>query len=360
VLLLGLLGVLGALERHRETRPRPVARDWPFADGHLLRRTPESRFVFKIATVYFLPFYNDQQGGADPSLEAATSRLYDSRRAVLERLRGLGANTIRVPLGSGPWQARDDVYDVGGSTGLVERFAEVVKTADELGMLVMPSWWDATSSSIDFAASYRTSFPMMKAIAERVASFDNVVYEPWNEPRASEWEPWAKAMTATIEFFREELGYRGLLVLDTIDYSWSFSPSWARRLQGVDRAILGYPNLAFANHRYANESTCFCDGVLAAWQEEVGAHVDNFPIVGTEYGYWNRDWLPSPTFSTQLVDHLVEMTRRGFGGYGAFTWFWLDPNTMTKNDLTTLTPFGEIAVRYWQRVADDGSVTASP
>ena len=56
------------------------------------------------------------------------------------------------------------------------------------------------------------------------------------------------------------------------------------------------------------------------------------------------------TMGKQLTDHLLLLTARGFNGYGAFTWNWVDLNTMTRDDLTTLTPFGEIAVSYWGTV----------
>ena len=308
------------------------------------------RFVFKIATVYFLPFYLDGKNGADPSVARSTERLYANRVQVLSRIKELGGNTIRVPLGRAVYIAGEDPYKIGGPEGLLARLATLTSDADRLGLKVMPSWWDSTGAGKDFAQDYSKSFPMMGDVVKEIGHHRNVVVEPWNEPNGIDWGAWEKVMTETVRFFRTEAGYSDLLILDTINYSWSFSPRFATKLQNVDEQLLGIGNLAFGNHRYANADTCFCDKVLKAWDDEVGDHVGTYPIVGTEYGNWNRDWAPSPLWSKQLTDHLLLLTARGFNGYGAFTWNWVDLNTMTRDDLTTLTPFGEIAVSYWGTV----------
>jgi hypothetical protein len=59
-------------------------------------------------------------------------------------------------------------------------------------------------------------------------------------------------MTEVVSFWRDELGHDGVLLLDTIDYSWNFDPQVAQRLLDHDADPLGgAPAIVFANHRYA-------------------------------------------------------------------------------------------------------------
>ncbi len=90
----------------------------------------------------------------------------------------------------------------------------------------------------------------------------------------------------------------------------------------------------FANHRYANASTCFCGAEQSSWQSEIGANVATFPILGTEYGWFNHQGAPHPTWNNQLFAYLAQpAVPAGLNGAIAFVWHWVDDNSMTTPDV---------------------------
>jgi len=205
----------------------------------------------------------------------------------------------------------------------------------------MFTWWDALTHGSEWPHRYEESFEFMRAVDERVGDEPNVMIEPMNEPREITWHEWVEATSATVRFWRDELDYDGVLVLDTIDWSWSFDPDAADELLELDTELLGRPNLLFAIHRYANDRTCFCDDEREEWDRTVGRYIDEYPIIVTEVGNFNEGRPPQPEWVEEFVGHLVtDGVDSGLNGVLAFTWQWEDPNTMTEPDGVSLTPFG--------------------
>ena len=308
-------------------------------DGNLLRYPAGDRFLLRGVTAYLMPFYATD-GRPDEGLRWTAGRNFENRAEIFESMRDHGINTVRVPLAREAYDT--DFYDLGGRDGYLARLADIVDAAAEEDLFVIFTWFDSLGMAETFPDRYREVFPMMREVREHLGEADNVLYEPFNEPHEVSWDDWEPAMIDTVTFWREELSYEGVLFLDTIEWSWSFDPEPADALLEADEALLGSPNVVFANHRYANQSQCFCDDELAAWEEEVGQHVSDYPIAGTEYGYYNHEGPPVPRWNTELFRHLRAKEADGFNGTAAFVWDWNDWNDMTEGDMVTLNAHGRI------------------
>ncbi len=306
-------------------------------DDNLLVDSSGDRVVLLGSTLYAFPFYLSD-GWIDWPVMVESRRNVEHLDAILDRMAELGLDTIRVPLGTEAW--KEHIYSLT-TVEWLDRIERIVAEAADRGIHVMFTWWDSLTRGSEWPQRYEESFEFMRAVDRRVGGEANVMFEPMNEPRQISWDEWVEATSATVRFWREDLGYDGVLVLDTINWSWSFDPDVADELLQLDTELLGEPNLLFAIHRYANDSTCFCGDELVHWEDTVGQHIDEYPIVVTEIGNVNEGFPPQPQWVDQFVDHLVnEGVDDGLNGVLAFTWRWQDENSMTDWDGVNLTPFG--------------------
>lgn len=311
-------------------------------DGVLLQ-AGEDRFVLAGASAYVLPFYEGRNGGRDEALAETTQRSYAQREQMLARMKASGVNTLRVPVALAGYA--DDVYGLGGPDGYLERLKNVVSAAADHDIRVIVGWWDSHSTGAAWLETYRDSFPMMRDVREALRPWSSVMYEPFNEPHDVSWEQWEPVMTDVVGYWRGELDYDGVLFVDTIDYSWSFDPQVAQRIMDSDAGLRGGTSaVVFANHRYANNQTCFCDAEQAEWQEEVGKYVGEFPIAGTEYGRWTGpDFEPQERWNEQFAAYAADVAvPAGLNGYVAFVWDWVDENSMTTGDGQRLNAYGQL------------------
>jgi hypothetical protein len=289
------------------------------------------------STLYAFPFYLSD-GWVDWPVMVESRRNVEHLDQILDRMAEFGFDTIRVPLGTDAWA--EHIYALTTEEWL-DRIERIVADAAERDIHVMFTWWDALTWGSEWPQRYDESFEFMRAVHERVGDEPNVMIEPMNEPREITWDEWIEATSATVRFWREDLGYDGVLILDTINWSWSFDPDAADELIDLDTDLLGEPNLMFAIHRYANDRTCFCDDELEQWERSVGRHIGDYPIIVTEVGNVNEGFPAQPQWVDQFVDHLVtDGVDRGLNGVLAFTWRWQDENSMTEWDGVNLTAFG--------------------
>ncbi|HSL60114.1 MAG TPA: cellulase family glycosylhydrolase, partial [Acidimicrobiales bacterium] len=284
------------------------------------------RFVMLGSTLYALPFYLSGDW-TDGGLSEETRRISANLEPILDRMVDEGLNTVRIPLGTEAWES--DAYAITPDEWL-DRVERITVAAAERDMYVMVAWWDAAQWGQSWPERHEESFPMMRAVHERVGGYDNLVVEPMNEPNRVSWEEWRTATSSTMRFWREDLGYDGPLVINTPGWSWTFDPNEADRITALDAEILGEPNVAFANHRYANDNDCFCGDERDTWVDEVGRYITDYPMLVTEIGNFNGDWEPEPRWVDQFASHLVrDRLPDGLDGILVFTWRWSDPITMT-------------------------------
>jgi hypothetical protein len=297
------------------------------------------RYVIVGVTAYLLPFYEGEPGAPDASLEQ-NRRLVDARAGEwFAAMHAHGFNTVRMPL---TWQP--DIMALYGyqPQEYAQRVRELVRMAHESGLTVILCWFDSTGLGAGLKDRYRDAFPAMKQIYTLVKDTPGVLLEPFNEPNDMDWPTWLRIWGDVVDFVRRDLEYDGVLIVDTIDYSWSFSPQAAKELQSRDRRIRGTAQLMFANHRYANTNTCFCGTERSKWESEVGRYTNDFPILGSEYGNYNEGMGPSAAWMRDLLHHLVTVAiPRGMNGAVAFVWHWVDPNSMTSSSGLELNDYGK-------------------
>ncbi|HSK28129.1 MAG TPA: cellulase family glycosylhydrolase, partial [Jiangellales bacterium] len=336
VLALAALSVAPGAARDLASAPRGTD-EVPHlvVQGTVLREAGGERFVVAGAADYLLPFYAADDGGPDPAVLEYTERSFRSRDAAFEEMRRAGINLVRVPLGPGPYV--DDVYGLGGKQGYLRRLEQVLDSAHRAGLVVLLGWWPDEQDLTDAGWSQRL-LSMMADVAGLVGDRPGVMIEPVNEPALDDWPSWSGAMTDLLTFWREDLAWRGVLVVDTPGFSWSLAVGPVRRLLAVDGRLLGGdPQLLVANHRYANDEECFCGDTLDEWVAEIGQHVDEVPVLGTEYGWFNAGFPVSDRWNQELFDHLATVAvPAGLNGAVAFLWSWVDPNSMTLEDGMTL------------------------
>ena len=311
--------------------------------GARLELTSRQRFVMRGVIIYAMPFY-ETDSKADPALASVTEQAYANRRAIFARVKALGFNTVKIPISAEIYAS--DPYGLGGPNGYLARLRTIVDAATSEGLYVVLGWWDALGEGYSVLKEYPSQFPMMKAVAHLFRDNPDVVYEPFNEPNQINWDQWVVMSEKMVQYWRATIGYRGVIIADTKDYSFNFDPTYVGALIRYDGALLGKPNLLIANHRYPNRHTCFCGASFAGWESLVGQYIGRFPLLGSEYGIFNPigpvelSW--GESFLTYLKDKAIPM---GFNGALIFVWNWVDPNTMTNLTTGKLTAWGKTAVR---------------
>lgn len=236
-------------------------------------------------------------------------------------VKALGANTVRVVLGSGKrWGPSTDVADVI-SLCKQNRLICVLEVHDTTGY-----GEEGTAASLDEAVDYWIS--QKNAL---VGQENHVVINIGNEPIGNvNAGQWTAATTAAITKMRAN-GFEHLLMVD--------GPNWGQDWQYVMRdnaqAILDADsrhNTVLSIHMYAVFNTA------AAITDYLDRFEDNgWPLVIGEFGW---------RFNANEVDHetiLAESQARGLGYLG---WSWsgnTDPilDMATSFDPTRLTTWGE-------------------
>jgi len=305
------------------------------------------RFIVLGANMYLLPFYTRDDGTPDPDLARVSASGLANLDALFSRVAAEGFNSVRVPIGLATFGSTP-----ASTQAAVSQIVKIARTAEAHGLYAIFSWFDATALGASFPRHYSESFPSMAAVAAQVRTMKNVIIEPYNEPNNVSWHDWEAAMSQTLRYWRTNLDYKGILIVDTIDWSWNFDPGSARRLQRLDINLLGGadPQIVFANHRYATTNACFCSAEAQDWTSKIEHYVKSFPIVGTEYGNFSDTGPPQPGWVSQFLTHLSDSSvPRGLDGFIAFVWNWVDANTMTTTT-GALTPYGQQVVDAVHRV----------
>ncbi len=309
--------------------------------GHLLTTASGDRFVIRGVTIYALPFYV-VDGRPDPQLAAVTDSAYANRASMFATLKALGYNTVRIPLQASVVAA--DPYGLGGMRGYLDRLQAFVDAATGAGLYVDVSWWDAFNEGASLPGDYTAEFPMMKAVVDRFSDDPRVIYEPFNEPNGISWDQWIVTFERVLLYWRGSLGYRGVIIADTPNWSWDFDPTYAAALIRYDRALLGSPNLMIANHRYPNGNQCFCGTDRSMWVSTVGQYADRYPLVGTEYGVSDGYGPPEVSWGPSFLTYLTDVSiPQGFNGGITFVWNWIDANSMTSPPGGAMTTWGASA-----------------
>ncbi len=213
--------------------------------------------------------------------------MYNNRAAIATTLKSWGVNYVRMRLYAHEWN--------GASTAA--RAVTVQKAVDwrnilrARGILTCFCWWDALDGPYAGAlwdTEYTRSFAMMSAVAAAMGNDEHTFYEPFNEPNNVSNAQWDTATRATVAHFRNTIGYKGLLVVDTNQWSHLYDDTLMTGIETYDATLTGTgrANVAFARHDYGNEYSGHTWNA-ATWAAENGGSARKHVIVQTEYGVYN-------------------------------------------------------------------------
>lgn len=306
--------------------------------GIQLQDRAGDRVILTGATHYLIPFYPSSTGGVDPALEEYTNRSFAIKDKAFAEMKRLGMNTVRVPVSLTGWV--DDPYGIGGKDAYMRRLEAIIDSAIGNDLYVVIVWFGGRVQP--GTAAYDAFAEMSERVAELAKDRPEVIIEPINEPVEEASPEWVSQTELLLQLWREDLGYRGLMIIDTPYWSWSFDPDAATEVLERDSDLLGESRVLFANHRYANFSDSFVEEDMEAWDDEILTNVRLFPILGGEYGWYTVGFPTSFEWNTEFFQHLAAVAiPEGMNGAMAFAWHWVDDNSMTTDDGLTINHRGK-------------------
>jgi hypothetical protein len=227
-------------------------------------------------------------------------------------------------------------------------------------MYFMVCSWDALDgawSDARWAGNGWRVHQLFRDIRAALGDDPRVIYEVTNEPNNVSWADWDANMRGSISYFREQLGYRGLLVIDPIWWANSgtggegYDDARYSALEAYDAARpgMGSHQLAFAKHDYAN-SYPNKTWNAAAWAAAQGGAQTKHLIFETEFGNYNGD--PSTVSDSWSAGAASFFAGRfsaqpNYVGAAAFVFgAWWDANALTAANNTSTTTWGSSARRF--------------
>ena len=311
------------------------------------------RVNFKGINVWGLPDSVTLNSGSGTQHHA---NQYAARNTIASTIKSWGGSMVRM-------RVLADAYNSAPSTNTANltkaQFIQRVKDWRDAvvaqGMYFMPCSWDALDGAFSGATWAGNGFRVHQMFADIYAALGNdpmVIYEITNEPNNVTWDQWQTNMLASITYFRETIGYKGVLVIDPIWWANSgiggqgYDDTRYTTLETHDAAragMNGKHQLVFAKHDYAMH---YANKVWSAtsWANSGAGNQTKHLIFETEYGNYNGSpTTVDDTWAAQAA-HFFS-TWQGFQsnyvGGAAFVWgAWTDANALTAVNNTTPTTWG--------------------
>lgn len=293
---------------------------------------PRTRLVLRGVTVW---------GIRDYITTAFAQQQHDNRAAICATIKRWGGNHIRLRV------LADEYVHLRymGTKGTYLRWVkDWVQAAKAAGLYTYISWWDprdsqsGQNSRAHWATKYSFAFPMMTDVYRSLklpGGGDDpwVFYEPFNEPNNVTAAQWLVAMQATVKHWRA-LGFQGVLVIDTTNFSHDFVDADMVTLERWDSTLTRSRrhNLAFAHHDYCDDYPGFrFDPAL--WRSVTGGASARHVILESELGNSNGPHF-NATWSRQIGTFFraAAFVRPNVAGVTGFLFGpWYDRNAMSKD-----------------------------
>lgn len=168
-----------------------------------------------------------------------------------------GMNVVRLHMSVSWWlnNYAGTLYWGGTDTGFRDAMIETVRIAEEEGIYVVPDFY------LDADGSDQTGYPFPSAalsnrqdfvdlwvdVATRLGQFDNVLYEPWNEPdpesEGFSMNHWFNTAEAVINAIRA-LGDNHIIIMQ---YGYNGDLWWVKNWEDQGRPT---ENIVFSDHNY--------------------------------------------------------------------------------------------------------------
>ena len=145
---------------------------------------------------------------------------YANRAKVAGTIKSWGANLVRFRVLADDYNSAPSAA-TGNLTKaqIIQRIKDWRDAVVGRGMYFMPCSWDALDGAHSDAAWAGNGSRVHQLFADIHAALGDdpmVIYEVTNEPNNVTWAQWDANMQASIKYFRETIGYKGLLVIDPI------------------------------------------------------------------------------------------------------------------------------------------------
>ena len=284
---------------------------------------------------------------------------YDQRASVASTIKSWGANLVRFRVLADDYNGAPSAA-TGGLTRqqIVQRIKDWRDAVVSRGMYFMVCSWDGLDGAYSDARWAGNGARVHQLFADIHAALGDdpmVIYEVTNEPNNVTWADWDANMRGSIAYFREQLGYSGLLVIDPIWWANSgtggegYDDARYSGLEAYDAARIGSHQLAFAKHDYANEYPGKAwDG--AAWVRAQGGAQTKHLIFETEFGNYNGDpSTVSDSWSAAAASFFAQRFdgQPNYVGAAAFLFgAWWDANALTAANNASTTTWGSSARRF--------------
>jgi hypothetical protein len=283
---------------------------------------------------------------------------YRQRATVASTIKSWGANLVRFRVLADDYNNAPSAA-TGGLTRaqIIQRIKDWRDEVVGRGMYFMLCSWDALDGAYSDAAWAGNGQRVHQLFADIHAALGDdpkVIYEITNEPNNVSWADWDANMRGSIAYFRETIGYHGLLVVDPIWWANSgtggegYDDAAYSGLEAYDAARpgMGSHQLAFAKHDYANSYRGKAwDG--AAWVAAQGGAQTKHLIFETEFGNYNGDpSTVSDSWSAAAARFFAGRfdAQPNYVGAAAFLFgAWWDANALTATNNTSATTWGSSA-----------------
>jgi Cellulase (glycosyl hydrolase family 5) len=289
---------------------------------------------------------------------------YQQRATVASTIKSWGANLVRFRVLADDYNKAPSAA-TGGLTRaqIIQRIKDWRNEVVARGMYFMLCSWDALDgahSDADWAGNGQRVHQLFADIHAALGDDPMVIYEITNEPNNVSWADWDANMRGSIRFFRETIGYRGLLVVDPIWWANSgtggqgYDDGAYSGLEAYDAARpgMGSHQLAFAKHDYASSYRGKAwDG--AAWVAAQGGAQTKHLIFETEFGNYNGDpSTVSDAWSAAAARFFADRfaAQPNYVGAAAFLFGgWWDANALTAGNNVSATTWGSSARAFLAR-----------
>jgi hypothetical protein len=300
-------------------------------------------------------------GLQDSITQGFGAQQYEQRATVASTIKSWGANLVRFRVLADDYNGAPSAA-TGGLTRaqMIQRIKDWRDAVVSRGMYFMVCSWDGLDGAYAgarWAGNGQRVHQLFADIHAALGDDPKVIYEVTNEPNNVSWADWDANMRGSIAYFREQLGYRGLLVIDPIWWANSgtggegYDDARYSALEAYDaaRAGMGSHQLAFAKHDYASSYRDKAwDG--GAWVAAQGGSQTKHLIFETEFGNYNGDpSTVSDSWSSAAASFFANRfaAQPNYVGAAAFVFgAWWDANALTTGNNATTTTWGNSARRF--------------
>ena len=188
---------------------------------------------------------------------------------LFAKLRGHGANVVRIPVHPRFWKQHPDY---------IQRFLDPsVQWAAECGLYVIIDWHSIGNPQTGYAPESPDLFCHTKAmtldfwnrVAVRYQAAPHVLFEIFNEPARISGKEWRDFANETVKLIRSR-GAKQPIVVDGLEYG--------RDLSWVLREPVAGENILYASHIFPAHAA-------SGWDRDFGEVSRRYPVLITEWGF---------------------------------------------------------------------------